>query len=184
MVTESARRQSQAKEQGEGADTVSNGLSTDALVRARALQNEYAFAIDTRDWGRFERLFAPDVSAVYPHATYAGISEWVEAFAAMHDQFGWTRHEMTNHIAGLDEHGLWAACYGFIEWVSHDASDRISTTRALYRDRLREDEGEWVIARRELVLLSSHPRRPRPEGMQLIHTLEHLDPTVRRAAGA
>lgn len=150
--------------------------SIELLVRARQLQNGYAFAIDTRDWELFSKMFSKDVLAVYPRQTYDGLDAWLDDFVPTHAAFGWSRHEMTNHVAGIDEHGAWAACYGFIEWAAAGSPELISTSRALYRDRLREQDGRWVIARRELTLLSSQPLRPISEGTTLLSALEEFGP--------
>ena len=100
-------------------------------LRAQQLQNEYAYAIDTRNWQLFRTLFADDVHAHYPNQSYVGLESWLADFIPTHDRFGWTRHEMTNHIVGRDQDGVWAACYGFVEWCprgsvrrdDHDAHD-------------------------------------------------------------
>lgn len=150
--------------------------SVDPLVslRAQQIQNEYAYAIDTRDWELFRTLFADDVRADYPHNSYNGLEEWLTSFIPLHDTFGWTRHEMTNHIAGRDGNGVWAACYGFIEWVPEPELNQMTTARAIYRDRLRQQGGEWVITRRALTVTSVHPQVQLPESMRFPHALHEL----------
>jgi hypothetical protein len=44
----------------------------------------------------------------------------------------------------------------------------------LFRDRLREDEGTWRIARRTLRLLSSQPAAPVPTGFTLVQSVLDL----------
>jgi len=44
----------------------------------------------------------------------------------------------------------------------------------LWRDRLREDDGTWRIARRTLRMLSSQPQAPVPAGYNLLQSVLDL----------
>jgi len=143
-----------------------------AQLEAQRLQNSYAYAIDTRDWELFQTLFAVDVIADYPNQVYQGMEEWLASFIPMHDGYPWSRHEMTNHIVGQDDNGIWAVCYGFVEWTMVSAPGRINTSRVIYRDRLQEAGGRWIIRRRKLTGVSSQPGSPIPGGMTLPNTIQ------------
>lgn len=150
-----------------------DGLSKIAVDVMR-LQNAYALAIDTRDWDLFRTLFTPDVQADYPHSIFDGMSAWLENFIPFHDACAWTLHEMTNHVVGEDARGIWGTCYGWIRWTARDDPGRVNRTEVLYRDRLRQDDGEWRIARRNLRLLSSHPQVPVGGGYTLVQSVLDL----------
>lgn len=143
-------------------------------VAAMRLQNGYALAVDTRDWTLFRTLFVPTVHAAYPHTDYSGIDEWLAEFVPFHEGCDWTLHVMTNHVVGEDEHGVWATCYGRIEWTRADAPGRISRAAALYRDRLVDDGGDWRITRRTLSLLQREPGVPFPPSLVLADSVASL----------
>lgn len=137
------------------------------FVDAMRLQNGYALAIDTRDWDHFATLFTPGVIARYPNAEYHGLEEWLAAFVPFHDECEWTSHVMTNHVVGEDSDGIWAACYGWVQWTHQDSPGRISRTATLYRDRLEQVDGTWRIARRRLDQLLREPAVPIPPTVSL-----------------
>jgi hypothetical protein len=129
------------------------------------LQNGYALAIDTRAWDYFRTLFTPDVQAHYPHASFNGMEAWLANFIPFHDTCGWTSHVMTNHVVGEDDHGIWGACYGWVQWTVHDKPGLISRATVLFRDRLVSDGGTWRIARRKLNVLMDEIGAPIPDGV-------------------
>lgn len=131
----------------------------DAAVQ---LQNCYAYAIDTRNWDRFRDVFAPDVRADYPTASYDGIDEWLSEFIPFHDACRWTLHTMTNHVHGHDGHGVWAVCYGFVEWIHDDRPDHLSRWNVRYEDRLREFDGGWRISHRAMRVVRTQTVSPIP----------------------
>ncbi|MBP2367679.1 nuclear transport factor 2 family protein [Pseudonocardia parietis] len=146
-------------------------------VEAARLQNGYALAVDTRDWDYFATLFTPDVRAIYPGSDYRGMDDWLATFVPFHDACTWTLHVMTNHVVGEDENGIWAVCYGWIQWTHQDTPDQISRSAVLYRDRLRDDDGRWRIERRRLDLLLRDPG-PIPVSLSLPHSVLDLrDPS-------
>lgn len=149
------------------------GLSAVA-VEAMRLQNGYALAIDARDWDLFRTVFTADVRADYPHAVFDGIDAWLGNFIPFHDTCAWTVHEITNHVVGSDAAGIWAACYGWIRWTTKDSPGRLNRAEVLFRDRLRQDDGDWRIARRTLRLLSTQPRAPLPDGYSLVQSVLDL----------
>jgi hypothetical protein len=141
-------------------------LSTAALEATR-LQNGYALAIDTRAWDYFRTLFTPGVRVRYPHGTFDGMDDWLGNFIPFHDACGWTSHVITNHVVGEDEHGIWATCYGFVQWTVKDQPGLINRATVLFRDRLVSDDGGWRIARRKLNLLMDEIGVPLPPGVVL-----------------
>ncbi len=136
-------------------------------IEAMRLQNGYAFAIDSRNWDYFRTLFTPDVVADYPNGVFDGMDAWLDLFVPLHDEYAWTLHEMTNHLVGEDAGGVWAMCYGFVEWTQHDAPGRMNRARVIYRDRLVDQDGAWLISRRTLKLLMSQPGAPIADGVNL-----------------
>ena len=106
-------------------------------VQAMRLQNGYALAIDARDWDLFRAVFTPDVLADYPHGVFEGMQAWLGNFIPFHDACAWTVHEITNHVVGSDDQGIWATCYGWIRWTMKDPPGYINRAEVLFRDRLR-----------------------------------------------
>ena len=143
-------------------------------LEAMRLQNGYALAIDARDWDLFRTVFTPDVQADYPHGTFDGIDAWLDNFIPFHDTCAWTVHEVTNHVVGEDSEGIWGACYGWVRWTTKDKPGYINRAEVLWRDRLREDDGTWRIARRSLRMLSSRPAAPLPAGYNLLQSVLDL----------
>jgi hypothetical protein len=136
-------------------------------VESRRAQNGYAWAIDTRDWDSFRTLFTPDVVAVYPTGTYSGIASWLDFFIPFHDGCAWTLHMMTNHLVGADDNGVWASCYGWVQWVYQAKQDRINRAAVVYRDRLVYHDGAWRIAHRRLDQVLSEAGTSIPPGLKL-----------------
>lgn len=127
-----------------------------SLDVARRLQNDYAHAIDVRDWKLFRSLFVPDVRADYPFVgTLSGIESWLEFFVPFHDECAWTLHSMTNHR--VDER--WATCYGDVGWVLSSSPDELHRSVGVYRDEIVPWGGSWRIGRRRLDLVLRETRR-------------------------
>ncbi len=146
-----------------------------AAVEAMRLENGYALAIDSRDWEYFRTLFTPDVLATYPHGTFNGMEEWLGNFIPFHDECGWTLHVMTNHVARQDSEGVWATCYGWVQWTLKEKPSLMNRANVLFRDRLREeDDGTWRIWRRRLDLLSVQPEGPIAAGVSLPRSITDL----------
>jgi hypothetical protein len=55
-----------------------------------------------------------------------------------------------------------------------DRPGYINRAEVLWRDRLREDDGTWRIARRKLRMLSSMPDAPVPAGYNLLQSVLDL----------
>jgi hypothetical protein len=143
-------------------------------LEAMRLQNGYALAIDAREWEVFRTLFTPDVRADYPHGVWNSMEDWLGNFIPFHDTCAWTLHEITNHVVGEDDEGIWATCYGWIRWTMKDNPGVINRSEVLFRDRLTEYDGGWRIARRKLRQLSSHPDVPIPAGYNLLQSVLDL----------
>jgi hypothetical protein len=146
----------------QGDPTVSALELSTVAAEAALLQNGYALAVDTRDWDYFRSLFTPDVQAWYPHGRFDGVEAWLEDFVPFHADCTWTLHVMSTHVAGRDEHGHWATCYGFIQWTRRFEPHLVNRAEVLYRDRLRRDGGRWLLAQRRLDMLMREPRIPIP----------------------
>jgi hypothetical protein len=148
-------------------------LSEVALAAMR-LQNGYALAIDTRDWDYFRTVFTPDVTARYPHGEFNGMDHWLSNFIPFHDTCAWTSHVMTTHVVGEDDHGIWATCYGWVQWTMKETPDRMNRATVFFRDRLLDAGGEWRIARRKLNVLMSEMAAPIPAGTTMLPSILDL----------
>jgi SnoaL-like domain len=143
-------------------------------VAATRLQNGYALAVNTRDWDYFRTLFTPDVLAAYPHGSFNGMEHWLGNFIPFHDTCGWTSHVITNHVVGEDDHGIWATCYGWVQWTLSDKPGFINRATVLFRDRLVGDGGTWRIARRKLNVLMDEIGVPLPAGVVMRPSIHDL----------
>ncbi|MBB3665613.1 hypothetical protein FB384_004571 [Prauserella sediminis] len=139
-----------------------SGTIATVATEAALLQNGYALAVDSRDWDHFRTLFAPDVVAVYPHGRFDGVDAWLDNFVPIHDEYAWSLHVMSTHVTGEDEHGFWATCYGRIQWIHQDRPTLLNRGEVVYRDRLRQDAGQWLIAQRRLDMVMREPEVPIP----------------------
>ena len=120
-----------------------------AIVR---LLTTYVRGVDTKDWDRYESVFAAD--AVIDYTASGGIRgsrrearEWVaEAMA----RFPLSQHYMTNHDVVVD--GDLATChsdfFGPVGRPGADGAMSILFVGGRYRDRLRRTGDGWVITER------------------------------------
>lgn len=132
---------------------VTKAALTEAAIAGAQLQNAYALAVDTRDWAYFATLFTPEVLATYPNREYDGMDDWLSHFIPFHDECTWTLHVMSNNVVGADDHGLWAACHGAVQWCHSSQPGEINRASVHFRDRLVNQDGRWLIGRRRLDLL-------------------------------
>jgi hypothetical protein len=144
---------------------------TPVAAEAQRLQSAYALAVDTRNWSYFAEQFTPDVLAHYPNLTYHGMDEWLAEFIPFHDGCEWTFHLTANHVAGEDENGIWATCYGLVKWTMKDKPGRMSIAHVLFRDRLSNDGERWRIYQRHLDVLMGQHDIALPEGAELPNTI-------------
>ncbi|MFD2403186.1 nuclear transport factor 2 family protein [Novosphingobium soli] len=67
------------------------------------LLNLYGFAMDTRRWDLFDRIFTPEVAADYgPTSSWTGRERFKADFGAFHELFDATQHVMTNHLVRVE----------------------------------------------------------------------------------
>jgi hypothetical protein len=142
-------------------------------IEAMRLQNGYGFTVDARDWTTFRTHFTNDVIARYPHRTYSGLDDWVGDFEPMHDTYPWSIHAMSNHVVGQDADGVWAICYGRIRWTMDENPGQLNRAEVIFRDRLQNLDGRWLIAHRKLDVLLSHGG-PLREGATFVHTVKEM----------
>ncbi|MBW8784402.1 MAG: nuclear transport factor 2 family protein [Novosphingobium sp.] len=82
----------------------------DEIVR---LVNRYDFAVDTRRWELFDRIFTTDVEADFSAAAHRrDRPQFKTDFAAFHDPFDSTQHIMANHLVSVDGDVAQAFTYG------------------------------------------------------------------------
>ena len=118
------------------------------------LQNQYAVAIDSGDWGWFRQLFTSDVVADYAtvghwNDLWVGLEPWAQAFERMHEQdFAATQHRMSTHVVEVQGDTAWALCYGDVSLSLHEDPERTISVLGYYDDDVVRTESGWRIARR------------------------------------
>lgn len=129
-------------------------MSTVPARVAHGLQNDYAHAIDTRDWELFRTLFVPDVRVDYPFVgRLRGMDAWLDFFVPFHEDCAWTLHVMTNHRVGERGGVRRASCYGDVRWTFARTPAVLHRSIGVYRDEIVPWEGSWRIGRRRLDLV-------------------------------
>ncbi len=75
--------------------------------------NLYPVAVDSQQWGLFDRVFTGDASTDFGGgAVFRGLVLIKQAFAAIHEPFEATQHVTTNHQVAVD--GDTATCLSYV----------------------------------------------------------------------
>jgi ketosteroid isomerase-like protein len=132
---------------------------TDRLT-LRALVDEYALAVDTRDRDRFAALFTPDgVLAVIepadeqPSLVYSGTEE-LRAVIDLLRPFSTTFHVMANHTASVEGASARATTYCLAHHLTEEEGQeggRDTLMLIRYEDELRAGADGWRFARRHVL---------------------------------
>jgi hypothetical protein len=133
------------------------------------VMNLYAFALDTRQWDLFDRVFTDDVVAIFgpAGAGWEGLDVFKASFADFHARLDAHQHTMMGHLVEVDGDTAHAFAYGNWLLVREGAEGGSSWTgTGWYDDDLVRTEQGWRIKRRVCRLQgwSGNPLVPEPHG--------------------
>lgn len=128
--------------------------------------NLYGFAMDTRRWDLFDRIFTPDCDVDYgPTSRWTGRAAFKADFGTFHELFDATQHVMANHLVQVDGDRAWSHTCGSWRLIRHAAGDPpVWDGTGYYDDQwLRTDAG-WRLAKRvcRVVFWTGNPRVQTP----------------------
>ncbi len=114
------------------------------------LINLYGFAMDTRRWDLFDRIFTEDVDADYGATSHwTSRAEFKRDFGAFHEVFDATQHMMTNHLVTMSGDTAAVHTYGSWRLIRHAAGDPpVWDGTGYYDDQLVHTAEGWRIAKR------------------------------------
>jgi len=120
-----------------------------------AVINQYAQAVDGKDWALYARCFTSDAAIDYSSAggKRGGVEESAAWLATMLEPLSVSQHFVTNQVIEL--HGEEATCRAYFFGVVGNQSDGASSLiwiGGIYEDLLRRTDVGWRIA--ELVDIS------------------------------
>jgi hypothetical protein len=128
--------------------------------------NLYGFAMDTRRWDLFDRIFTPDCAVDYgPTSSWAGREQFKADFGTFHELFDATQHVMTNHLVQLDGDSAASHTYGSWRLIRHAAGDPpVWDGTGYYDDAWTRTAEGWRIAKRvcRVVYWTGNPRVQTP----------------------
>ncbi|MFJ8799326.1 nuclear transport factor 2 family protein [Streptomyces sp. NPDC102487] len=143
-------------------------MSNDDKAAIIEALNMYAFALDTRQWDLFDRVFTTDVEAVFgpAGAAWVGLEEFKTSFAGFHDSLDSHVHTMMGQLVNVD--GDTANAFSYGTWILlREAAEGgpTWTGTGYYDDELVRTEDGWRIKRRVCRLLSwtGNPSVPEPQ---------------------
>ena len=130
------------------------------------LINLYGFAMDTRRWDLFDRIFTVDCDADYgPTSHWTDLGQFKQDFGTFHELFDATQHQMTNHLVHVRGDRAAAHTYGSWRLVRQAAGDPpVWDGTGWYDDELVRTGMGWRIARRvcKVVFWTGNPRVQSP----------------------
>ena len=130
------------------------------------LLNLYGFAMDTRRWDLFDRIFTPDVDADYgPTSSWTDRERFKADFGSFHELFDATQHMMTNHLVKVEGDRASAHTYGSWRLIRHAAGDPpVWDGTGYYDDTLVRTAAGWRIEKRtcRVVFWTGNPRVQTP----------------------
>lgn len=130
------------------------------------LLNLYGFAMDTRRWDLFDRIFTAEVSADYgPTSSWTDRARFKADFGSFHELFDATQHVMTNHLVRVEEGRAFAHTYGSWRLIRHAAGDPpVWDGTGYYDDTLVRTAEGWRIEKRtcRVVFWTGNPRVQTP----------------------
>lgn len=128
--------------------------------------NLYGFAMDTRRWDLFDRIFTEDVVADYgPTSSWTDRAAFKADFGGFHALFDATQHVMTNHLVRVESDAAWSLTYGAWRLVRHAAGDPpVWDGTGYYDDQWTRTPEGWRIARRtcRVIHWTGNPRVQTP----------------------
>lgn len=167
-------------------ETATDRTARDRLTSDKAeiieIMNLYAFALDTRQWDLFDRVFTDDVTAVFgpAGAGWSGLEVFKASFELFHKTLDSHQHTMMGHLVEVDGDTAHAFSYGNWLLVRHAGEGGNTWTGTGWYDDevIRTDKG-WRIKRRvcRLQAWSGNPLVPEPlnehnpdMGLRVLHT--------------
>lgn len=130
------------------------------------LLNLYGFAMDTRRWDLFDRVFTPDCDVDYgPTSSWTDRERFKADFGTFHELFDATQHVMTNHLVTVEGDRAWSHTYGSWRLIRHAAGDPpVWDGTGYYDDEWRRTGQGWRIARRvcRVVYWTGNPKVQTP----------------------
>ncbi|GGN46757.1 hypothetical protein GCM10011349_14280 [Novosphingobium indicum] len=128
--------------------------------------NLYGFAMDTRRWDLFDRIFTADCDVDYgPTSSWQDREQFKTDFGTFHELFDATQHVMTNHLVQVDGDTAAAHTYGSWRLIRHAAGDPpVWDGSGYYDDQfVRTPEG-WRVAKRtcRVVFWTGNPKVQTP----------------------
>jgi len=131
------------------------------------LMNLYGFALDSRQWDLFDRVFSADVLAEFgpAGAGWSGLAEFKRSFAEFHDRLDSYQHTMMGQLVHVDGDKANAFCYG--NWLLRREAAEGGPSwlgTGWYDDELVRTDGGWRIHHRvcRLQSWSGNPLVPEP----------------------
>lgn len=142
---------------------------TDDKAAIIEILNLYAFALDTRRWELFDRVFAEDVHAEFgpAGAGWKGLEEFKRSFAEFHATLDSHQHTMMGHLVEVNGDQAHAFSYGNWLLIRHAAEGGSSWLgTGWYDDELVRTDAGWRIQHRvcRLQSWSGNPLVPEPNG--------------------
>ncbi len=142
---------------------------TDDKAAIIEVLNLYAFALDTRRWDLFDRVFSEDVVAEFgpAGAGWKGLQEFKRSFAEFHDTLDSHQHTIMGHLVEVDGDRAHAFSYGNWLLIRHAAEGGSSWLgTGWYDDELVRTDAGWRIQHRvcRLQSWSGNPLVPEPNG--------------------
>lgn len=128
--------------------------------------NLYGFAMDTRRWDLFDRIFTADCDVDYgPTSSWREREQFKADFGTFHELFDATQHVMTNHLVQVDGGRASSHTYGSWRLIRHAAgAPPVWDGTGYYDDELVRTAEGWRIARRvcRVVFWTGNPRVQTP----------------------
>lgn len=113
----------------------------------------YAYACDSRNWALFRQIFTADVHANYGGFQFQGCDEVVAVIRSNLGGCGPTQHMLFNFRIELHGDSASACCQLRSSHIGGKGREGLFfEVWGEYRDMLRKQDGEWRIARREMII--------------------------------
>lgn len=124
----------------------------DDYIAIVGLLNEYASAIDTRNWDLLASCFTGDATADLPlTGHHRGNRDIADAIHNLVKHLDATQHMITNHVVRVINSEVHSTCYFQAQHVLAGAEGGSTfTSGGRYRDRLVKEGGLWKIRHRLL----------------------------------
>ncbi|WP_280457155.1 nuclear transport factor 2 family protein [Nocardia carnea] len=118
--------------------------------------NRYTYALDERDWGLLDEVFAPDAVARYGGSAapaVRGRADIVAMIRSFLDRCGPSQHLLGNHVIDIDGDIATSICKARVLHIGTGEHSHITyECVGVYRDRLTRSAQGWRIAERTFVI--------------------------------